>query len=222
LASSIALALVAVAAHLEWRATESFSPPFNQPASMCAFLALLGLTSERPIRLILRSRHRNERRSSLPFATKLYDSSEKITVIAPALSDACFYLLFAAVVSAADIPSVVAGGPAAMAFAFIFRNDRGVVVCQHAPRGVSRHDVVHHREELLTASNAAIGGPSMAAAFAVGLIPGDIDGRGVERGEQRSALVLAATFWGIFGYAIATGVWCSCHIEMTEHHLTFR
>ena len=73
-------------------------------------------------------------------------------------------------------------------------------------------------EEVLTASNAAIGGPSTAAAFAVGLIPNnnnnnDDDGKvsSVEvkdndrRSQLRSALVIGATFWGVFGYAIATG-----------------
>ena len=61
-------------------------------------------------------------------------------------------------------------------------------------------------EEVLTASNAAIGGPSTAAAFAVGLVPSK-DDKVIEGSSQyRSALVIAATFWGVLGYAIATGV----------------
>ena len=64
-------------------------------------------------------------------------------------------------------------------------------------------------QEVLTASNAAIGGPSTAAAFAAGLIPSNdhkvIERSGIDKSQYRSALVIAATFWGVFGYAIATG-----------------
>ena len=84
-------------------------------------------------------------------------------------------------------------------------------------------------EEVLTASNAAIGGPSTAAAFAVGLIPNNYDNNNdngggggnvssVEvkdndrRSQLRSALVIGATFWGVFGYAIATGEWDVNHL----------
>jgi len=63
-------------------------------------------------------------------------------------------------------------------------------------------------EEVLTASNAAIGGPSTASAFAVGLIPSenknDDNVTNDKRSQHRSALVIGATFWGVFGYAIAT------------------
>lgn len=73
-------------------------------------------------------------------------------------------------------------------------------------------------EEVLTASNAAIGGPSTAAAFAVGLIPNEDDkkmdnGKNINRSQYRSSLVIAATFWGVFGYAIATGM-CTNKIDL--------
>jgi len=67
-------------------------------------------------------------------------------------------------------------------------------------------------DEVLTASNAAIGGPSTAAAFAMGLVSssGRINNDNNKNNESRrreeqhrSALVIDATVWGVFGSAIA-------------------
>ena len=51
---------------------------------------------------------------------------------------------------------------------------------------------------VLTASNAAIGGPATAAAFG-----GQVTGIGT--GEKRG-LTVAATVWGVVGYAIGTTI----------------
>ncbi|KAL3767100.1 hypothetical protein ACHAW5_010817 [Stephanodiscus triporus] len=212
LASTIALALVAAATRLERRVTETFPPPFNPPGTMCAFLALFGLAVERSIGFVLRRCGRREKR-----ATKAYEALGKIPDVAPVLSDACFHLLFAAVGSAADLSSAVSGGPAALAFASVALLVHSVttVALAWAIARLGTRSTSTSRwwsttwEELLTASNAAIGGPSTAAAFAAGLIPCDNDGSDVDverSNNRRSALVLAATFWGVFGYAIATGI----------------
>jgi hypothetical protein len=220
----LALISVNIAIRLERWVTTSFPRPFNPPGTMCAFLALLGLALERIIGSVSRycrsgrnidysTNDDNRRRSSSRFVTKMCDALDEIPVIAPALSDMCFYLLFAAVGSAADLPSAVAGGPSALAFASLALLVHIVTTvalswaCTRLGsfRGMPRISTTW--EEVLTASNAAIGGPSTAAAFAAGLIPADNDGsdEGVERSNRRSALVIAATFWGVFGYAIATG-----------------
>ena len=44
---------------------------------------------------------------------------------------------------------------------------------------------------VLVASNAAIGGPATAAAFA---------------GQQKTGLTLAATLWGVVGYGVGTNL----------------
>ena len=86
-------------------------------------------------------------------------------------------------------------------------------------------------DEVLTASNAAIGGPSTAAAFAMGLASSsgrinndddknnDIVGNCSRRREEqhRSALVIGATVWGVFGYAIATGAY-ECQLLFLLNH----
>ncbi len=87
-------------------------------------------------------------------------------------------------------------------------------------------------EEVLTASNAAIGGPSTAAAFAMGISSSsgrinndddknnDIVGNCSRRQEEqhRSALVIGATVWGVFGYAIATGAY-ECQLLILQFNL---
>jgi hypothetical protein len=225
LAIAFALASVAAATRLERRVIKSFPPPFNPPGTMCAFLALLGLALERSIGFVV-SRSRGRR-----VATRmLRDSLGNISDVSPALSDASFRLLFAAVGSAADLSSAVAGGPAALAFASVALLVHSVTTLALSWAGTrlwrclgGASSLSTTWEELLTASNAAIGGPSTAAAFAAGLIPADNDGsdESIKRGNRRSALVIAATFWGVFGYAIATGEYIPtpktnrsfCHVD---------
>jgi uncharacterized membrane protein len=48
-------------------------------------------------------------------------------------------------------------------------------------------------EDVLIASNAAIGGPATAAAFC-----------GRMQGPRKKGWTMAATVWGVFGYAIGT------------------
>jgi len=54
-------------------------------------------------------------------------------------------------------------------------------------------------DEIATASNAAIGGPVTAAALAAGLAAEEDSSQ-----TRRKGLILAATTWGIVGYAVAT------------------
>ncbi|KAL7540123.1 hypothetical protein ACHAXR_009878 [Thalassiosira sp. AJA248-18] len=230
LASSMALISVLVATRLEQTVTNSFLPPFNCPGTMCAFLALFGLGFERLISLGFSfDKLAPSRESSISSATYLHmiNSLREISNISPTMSDICFYLLFGAVGASADLSSAVAGGPTALAFAAIallvhsitvvvatlvgmrlgkytssfIKPKKGVLNKFHWPQS--------SWEEVLTASNAAIGGPSTAAAFAAGLIRKNDDKvrrERVDRNQYRSALVIGATFWGVFGYAIATGV----------------
>jgi hypothetical protein len=215
LVSSIALASVVIATHLEWRVVGSFPPPFNPPGTMCAFLSLLGLASHRLIGYTSLHAYHIVGRPYSSLSVKVCDPLRKIPDVAPMLSDACFYLLSAAVGSAADLLSAIAGGPAAMMFATIALVVHSVTTvalswaCTILGRRSGTTLSLTSWEELLTASNAAIGGPSTAAAFAAGLIPNNSDGSDeehMERCDQRSSLVIAATFWGVFGYAIATSI----------------
>ena len=161
------------------------------------------------------------------------------------MSNVCFYLLFAAVGTTADLSSAVAGGPMALVFAslaLIVHSVTAVTVTwtglrlgryiraflKPKRRGLLLSKMTQWPstswEEVLTASNAAIGGPSTAAAFAAGLIPTnnadtEMEGGNNDSNQFRSALVIAATIWGVFGYAIGTGE--SPNQVFVQYYLTF-
>ena len=172
----------------------------NIPGSMCAFLAVLGLVAERLIGMGLNQM----KKASSTKASYLVRSLEKVAVVSPKLSNICFYLLFASVGTTADITSAIGSGPKALTFASLALVIHcafvlvGSFVGGRLFRGKLPQSTL---QEVLTASNAAIGGPSTAAAFAADLVPTTLS-------QLRRSLILGATVWGVFGYAIgtATGV----------------
>ena len=216
IASTIALSSVLLATNLEQKVTSTF----GIPGTMCAFLAILGLTNQRLIHYIITS-HQEWKPGAKPLSSfnKFISSLQGISNVAPTLSNLCFYLLFAAVGTAADLSSAIVGGPSALVFASLVLVVHSVTVVGGtwiSMRLLGGKSKLNKKfgwpssswEEVLTASNAAIGGPSTASAFAVGLIPSidknDDDVTNDKRSQYRSALVISATFWGVFGYAIAT------------------
>jgi len=60
-----------------------------------------------------------------------------------------------------------------------------------------------HLDDILVASNAAIGGPATAAAFAGRL---KVDETNPQDQQRKQGLIMAATTWGVVGYALATGI----------------
>ena len=255
IATSIALGSVTIATHLE----QQVSSTLGIPGTMCAFLALFGITFERLIHYTINAHQEWKPGANvkpLSSFTNVIKSLQYISKVSPILSNVCFHLLFAAVGTTANLSSAIVGGPKALGFAslalvvhsitvlvgtyvgnhfLLLRRRRKrlsssttVVLNNHKKKKMLRQQQyqwpMSSWEEVLTASNAAIGGPSTAAAFAVGLIPNNYDnnndngggggkvssveGKDNDRRSQlRSALVIGATFWGVFGYAIATGEW---------------
>jgi len=113
-ASFIALSSVLLATTLEQKVTSTF----GIPGTMCAFLAMLGLIYQRLIHYVISS-HQEWRPGAKPLSsfTHIISSLQGISKVAPALSNICFYLLFAAVGTAADLSSAIVGGPSALVFA---------------------------------------------------------------------------------------------------------
>jgi len=217
IASFIALSSVLIATNLEQKVTSTF----NIPGTMCAFLAILGLIYQRLIHYTIQS-HQEWKPGANPLSSfnKFIESLQGISKVAPTLSDVSFYLLFAAVGTAADLSSAIVGGPSALIFASLALIVHSITVVGGTWISMrllgGKSKLLNKKfgwplsswEEVLTASNAAIGGPSTASAFAVGLIPSKKNNNdnvtNDKRSQYRSALVLGATFWGVFGYAIAT------------------
>jgi len=140
------------------------------------------------------------------------------------MSEICFHLLFAAIGSSTSIGAALCHGPTTFAFAALALLIHILFICfgslwtMKAVRS-GQHKIYNRIlplsiEEVLVASNAAIGGATTAAAFAASLGGGGggYDDNGVRRNtppwsnEKKRGLIMAATVWGVFGYACATAV----------------
>ncbi|KAL7435580.1 hypothetical protein ACHAXM_004721 [Skeletonema potamos] len=197
LACFISISSVLAATDLEKKINTSL----NLPGTMCGFLALFGVVAERLIGMGLNGM------SNVSSDTKSYfvQSLEKVSVVSPKLSNICFYLLFASVGTTADISSAIGSGPKALVFASLAL----VIHCATALAGTLIGGRLFRSrlprstlQEVLTASNAGIGGPSTAAAFAADLITPSSR----LNSQKRRSLILGATVWGVIGYSIATAV----------------
>lgn len=112
--------------------------------------------------------------------------------MAKQLSSWSFQLLFAAIGISANLGQALSSGPTCLLFSIWALIVHSLVVLLGSL--VLRHTVCPslRLEHVLVASNAAIGGPATAAAFCgqLGLV----------------TLTVAATLWGVIGYAIGTGI----------------
>lgn len=176
------------------RLENTISNNFNIPGTMCAFLAMFGLIYDKLIRCGTRA---------FKSTPEIERTLQQISIVSPSLCDLAFFLLFAAVGTTADVTSAVLGGPMALVFAVLALLVHSVVLLSGTlvwSRMVSTktsNHVLPSWQEVLTASNAAIGGPSTAATFAAGLVPS-------YNGSYRRALVLSASIYGVLGYAVGT------------------
>ena len=116
------------------------------------------------------------------------------------LSEFCLQLLFASIGTSAKLKQSLLQGPACLCFSL-------VALTVHIA-GVLGGSVLAKRwfhfplqlEDALVASNAAIGGPATAAAFA-----GRIDS------PRQRGLTMAGTAWGVIGYAVGTTIGVSLY-----------
>ncbi len=128
--------------------------------------------------------------------TKTDDSTEKVY---STLSDLGLHLLFAAIGATANIktatlqhgPYTLAFGTLALGIHIVFTFFGSFLLNEWRSCQLTL-------EQIVIASNAAIGGPATAAAFASNI-------KACKEDDQ-SALVLAATFWGVTGYAMGTTI----------------
>jgi uncharacterized membrane protein len=119
---------------------------------------------------------------------------ESIQAIAAPMSEICFLVLFSAVGVSANIGAAVRNGPACLLFSLVALLVH-VIVTIAGSSASRRWSPSLGLEEALVASNAAIGGPGTAAAFC-----------GQLTGPNKQLLTVAATLWGVVGYAIGTTI----------------
>lgn len=199
--SALAYVIVSISARFE-RSIYSLS---GIPGMGCAAIAVLSTSVGwllRRIKVIWTATKGEEEKEILPWL------QEEMSRVCPTLSGLCFNLLFAAIGTAANVRVALQHGPASFLFAssalvvhFVALLLGSWAMTRILPK--ARLSI----EELAVASNAAIGGPATAAAFA-GTLTNDNGARG---SRKRRGLVLAGTVWGVVGYAIGTslGVWIS-------------
>jgi uncharacterized membrane protein len=116
--------------------------------------------------------------------------------VASPLSVLLFQSLFASIGTSANLRQALESGPACLCFsslALIVHMLFTLAVCRLAKkwRWLSPGAQL---EDVLIASNAAIGGPATAAAFCGQMT----------KGPRLRGWTMAATFWGVVGYAIGT------------------
>ncbi len=200
------------------------------PGMQCAFVALFGSIVNHFINHLSSSSSssRQQRKSNNGNGVVVRFFSQfksDVCKFAPSLSDYCFYLLFATIGTSANLKKALTYGLPCIIFAsmsliiHIFTIFLGssiiTIVLDYITKRtnflkfiplVNKLQKLLSRllplscEEICIASNAAIGGASTAAALA-----------GKTKIVNRNGLVIAATFWGILGYAVSTtiGVWLS-------------
>jgi uncharacterized membrane protein len=110
--------------------------------------------------------------------------------VAAPLAEWCFLCLFASIGMSANLGQALRSGPSCLLFSLTALIVHVVIVFSGSLRIGSR------LEDVLVASNAAVGGPATAAAFS-GRIP---------KSSRSNGLFMAATVWGVVGYAVGTTI----------------
>lgn len=165
------------------------------PGTGCAYVALFGVLINQILVLLKNSKIKSIRQNATIF-------SKDVKIMAPRLSEFCFYLLFAAIGTSANLKEAMTHGLACLTFASIslvihvLITFLGSMAAMRVGKGNNWLKRVFplSSDEICIASNAAIGGASTAAALA-----------GKSTHNTRN-LVISATFWGIVGYAISTAI----------------
>jgi uncharacterized membrane protein len=117
------------------------------------------------------------------------------------LSELFFHFLFASIGTNANLKEALVTGPACLGFSslayglHVILTFAGNYLVKQKWKAGHQIAIVQDMEleDVLIASNAAIGGPATAAAFC-----------GRMQGPRLRGWTMAATVWGVFGYAIGT------------------
>mmetsp|Transcript_16483 Transcript_16483/g.24676 ORF Transcript_16483/g.24676 Transcript_16483/m.24676 type:complete len:205 (+) Transcript_16483:3-617(+) len=178
------------------------------PGMGCAFIAVFGTATNEIISFFSKNQ-------STKFSKKASSLRSDMRRIAPPLSNFCFYLLFAAIGTSANLRTAINYGLPCITFASIALLIHILIIffgtnafARMVPRSDWRERILPpSAEEVFVASNAAIGGASTAAALA-----------GKSNATNKSGLIIAATFWGIMGYACSTSIGVSMANYMLSYY----
>lgn len=182
------------------RATSNIVPGLG-----CAAVATIAMSVNKILESVTAIIARKESRMSR-FASDFWNDLKQI---GGPMSDFCFMTLFAAIGVSADLKSAMTQGCSSFIFAilalmvhFLALGVGSFSVMTILPKFIKRSSTIFPLglEEILVASNAAIGGASTAAGFA-----GNISGKHITK-QYKRGLIVSATFWGVVGYGVATTI----------------
>lgn len=136
---------------------------------------------------------------SWSFARLNLDLLDDVRVVSTPMSDICFYLLFAAIGASLNLRNAVQEGGwhflsnCVFALTALAMHILTILVGSFLATRLFPSKLQLSVEEIMVASNAAIGGPLTAAEI----------GKKTSA-RRRRGLVVAGTVWGVFGFAIGT------------------
>ena len=177
------------------------------PGLGCGAIAILITGINRMLNAVTQQKKRFQRLGG----SWVFPIMERFDQVTAPLSAFCFQLLFAAIGVSANVQSIAQSGFSSFVFA-------ALALCIHmATLLIGSKAIVRllekcpyvqgllplSLEEVLVASNAAIGGSATAAAFAGNI---DLTGKGGLANSEKRGLVMSATIWGVIGYSIATSI----------------
>lgn len=180
---SITMTIVEVANAFE-RKTSHILPGLG-----CAMIALLGTITNRILS-----------KSKLFAMERLQRCISDMKRVGPSVADFCFMCLFSAIGVSANVKEALTQGSSSLIFALLALSVHLITTGLGSFVFMKIFKKPLALEEILVASNAAIGGASTAASFA-----GSIDERQIDQDKKRG-LITAATVWGVLGYASATTI----------------
>ena len=195
---SLALAwrIVGLSDHFEVIMTKTL----GIPGMGCAAITVLGAIVGRTICQI--ELFANGSRGAATFPPPWFFT--ELDAMCPRLTSLIFNLLFAAIGTSANIKVALRHGPASLIFALLALLVHVLVIlfgswgAMKAAPNLAFFPL--SIEEVMVASNAAIGGPATAAAFA-----GSVSKKRMAPRKRRD-LALAGTVVGVLGYAIGTSI----------------
>lgn len=181
--TALALVIVKMAS-----AVEGYLSPIL-PGTACAVIAIVSP----PIQRLLS-------KQSSAFAKQMEGAAVK-------LSEFTLLLFFAAIGMNCNLRSALLHGPACVCFSLLALSVH--IIVAFAGSLVAKCIFPFRRiglQEILVASNAAVGGPATAAAFA-----------GRMNVPRQRELTIAGTVWGVVGYAIGTTIGVSLHSILRKY-----
>jgi hypothetical protein len=205
LVGSAALTIILVSSIVEASNTFERYTLHLVPGLGCASVAVIGMLVNKFLE-IARTKAKRGRSQMAQFVS---DFSNDLRQIGGPMSELCFMALFAAIGVSANLEKAMARGVSTLVFAilallvhFLTIGLGSFSVMKTMPKLTKGSITIFPLalEEILVASNAAIGGASTAAGFA-----GNISDTQISK-DQKQGLIMAATFYGVVGYACATTV----------------